>query len=132
MSDFKRKGQSGGFEAGEESFEAGEGTVTDRPDFGALEAESGFGVGQGGDRIRRAHGAGEPRPAPAQSPGDFEPVLPRAPEPTPLRPASETPRKKRYYSPGEVMQKKGCIGCGGMLLALPLIAAASGLMVILF
>jgi hypothetical protein len=27
------------------------------------------------------------------------------------------PKKKRYYSPNEVMKKKGCIGCGGMALA---------------
>ncbi len=131
MSDFKRKAQSGGFEAGEESFTAREGTGTDRPDFGALEAESGFGAGQAGDRIRRADRSAEPRPAPAQSPAGFEPAFPETSEPTPLRPASETPRKKRYYSPGEVMQKKGCIGCGGMLLALPLIAAAFGLIVAL-
>jgi hypothetical protein len=28
--------------------------------------------------------------------------------------APKPERKKRYYSPGEVMKKKGCIGCGGM------------------
>jgi hypothetical protein len=37
-------------------------------------------------------------------------------------PPAEEP-KKRYYSPGEVMKKKGCIGCGGMALAIPLLAA---------
>lgn len=132
MSDFKRKGQSGGFEAGEERFEVGEGTGMERPDFSAVEAESGFGAGQAGDRIRRADRTEEPRSAPAQSPGDFERAFPREPESAPLRPAAETPRKKRYYSPGEVMQKKGCIGCGGMLLALPLLGALAGLIIVLF
>lgn len=34
-----------------------------------------------------------------------------------LAPAEEEqPKKKRYYTPQEVMQKKGCIGCGGMVL----------------
>ncbi len=131
MSDFKRKGQSGGFEAGEESFEAREGAGAERPDFSAVEAESGFGAGQAGDRIRRADRAEEPRPAPAQIPGDLERAFPRAPESAPSRPEAEAPRKKRYYSPGEVMQKKGCIGCGGMLLALPLLAALAGLIVVL-
>ncbi len=28
--------------------------------------------------------------------------------------APKPERKKRYYSPGEVMKKRGCIGCGGM------------------
>ncbi len=31
--------------------------------------------------------------------------------------------KKRYYTPQEVMKKKGCIGCGGMLLAIPVVLA---------
>jgi len=29
----------------------------------------------------------------------------------------ETPEeKKRYYTPGEVRQRKGCVGCGSMVL----------------
>lgn len=34
---------------------------------------------------------------------------------------SAEPAKKAYYSPGEVMKKKGCIGCGGMMLGTALI-----------
>jgi hypothetical protein len=53
-----------------------------------------------------------------------------APEAEPS--AESAPRKKRYYSPGEVMKKKGCIGCGGMVLAIGLavvgIAAAFALL----
>lgn len=37
--------------------------------------------------------------------------------------APEEPKKKKYYSPNEVMKKKGCIGCGGMVLASLLMAA---------
>jgi hypothetical protein len=45
---------------------------------------------------------------------------------TKTEPAAEpadVPRKKRYFSPNEVMKKKGCIGCGGMVLSLVLLAA---------
>ncbi len=41
----------------------------------------------------------------------------------------ETESKKRYYNPGEVMKKKGCIGCGGMILALPLLVGAIAILV---
>lgn len=34
--------------------------------------------------------------------------------------------KKRYYTPGEVMKKKGCIGCGGMVLSLLLLVSLLG------
>ena len=37
---------------------------------------------------------------------------------------SDEEKKKKYYSPGEVMKKKGCIGCGGMALAMALLSAA--------
>jgi hypothetical protein len=40
-------------------------------------------------------------------------------------------RKKRYYNPGEVMKKKGCIGCGGMVLAVPFILSLAGIAVAL-
>ena len=36
-------------------------------------------------------------------------------------------REKRYYNPGEVMKKKGCIGCGGMVLAMPFLTGLAGL-----
>ena len=42
----------------------------------------------------------------------------------PADPADDEPKKKRYYSPNEVMKKKGCIGCGGMALALVVIPLA--------
>jgi hypothetical protein len=41
------------------------------------------------------------------------------------------PRKKRYYSPSEVRRKKGCIGCGGMVLAVPLLVSVAGIAVAL-
>lgn len=44
-------------------------------------------------------------------------------EPAPATKPSKSERKKRYYSPHEVMQKKGCIGCGGMALAVILAVA---------
>lgn len=37
-------------------------------------------------------------------------------------------REKKYYNPGEVMKKKGCIGCGGMVLAVPFLAGLVGLL----
>lgn len=38
-------------------------------------------------------------------------------------------RKKQYYNPGEVMKKKGCIGCGGMVLTVPFLIGIIGLAV---
>jgi hypothetical protein len=43
-----------------------------------------------------------------------------------------SPRRKRYYNPGEVMRRKGCIGCGGMLLGVPLVLSMIGLAIALF
>jgi len=43
--------------------------------------------------------------------------------------APKPERKKRYYSPSEVMKKKGCIGCGGMVLAL--VSLAAGIVAVL-
>lgn len=121
MSQLSRKSQAGGFEAGEEQFKAAESGTAPGPDFSALEAESGFSTGTPEDRIRRA------KQAPAAMTDErveigserAESRLPKAAQPT-----VETPAKKRYYSPGEVMKKKGCIGCGGMALAMPIILAA--------
>lgn len=133
MSEFKRKGQASGFEAGEERFADVEQAGTVRPDFSALEAESGVSSGRSSGRIRRTDSATEAQPSPGENPGfDLEDRRARPPELEPLRPAPEKPAKKRYYSPGEVMQKKGCIGCGGMLLTLPLMAVLLGLIVALF
>ncbi len=44
-------------------------------------------------------------------------------ETTPSGEPAKPERKKRYYSPHEVMKKKGCIGCGGMVLAVILAVA---------
>ncbi len=43
-------------------------------------------------------------------------------EAQPVQQAEEPEKKKAYYSPQEVMKKKGCIGCGGMVLAIALMA----------
>lgn len=134
MSEFKRKSQSGGFEAGEQRPSTGEGSEAARPDFSDLEAESGFSAGEpSGGGIRRAE-APEPKPA-AEEAGDiFSPIReePNRVQPAPTQPAQATPGKKRYYNPGEVMKKKGCIGCGGMVLAVPAMLAILVLVVVVF
>jgi hypothetical protein len=38
-------------------------------------------------------------------------------------------RKRQYYNPGEVMKKKGCIGCGGMALSVPFLIGLIGLVI---
>ena len=117
MSEFKRKTQSGGFEAGEKSFKAQESAETP-PDFSALEAESGFSADQVEQPVELPRPVVEPEPAmPIKRPSR------PAEKAFPAQPAEETP-KKRYYSPGEVMKKKGCIGCGGMMLAFPVLLAS--------
>lgn len=125
MSEFKRKTQTGGFEASEDSFVAQEHTEA-RPDFGALEAESGFSVDAVEEPVQRANPAVEPA----------EPIerrSKRAVEPFPAQPDAEPPaKKKRYYNPGEVMKKKGCIGCGGMALVIPVMLAVLALAIALF
>ena len=40
--------------------------------------------------------------------------------------------RKRYYNPGEVMRKKGCIGCGGMVLGIPFLTMLAILATVLF
>ena len=62
----------------------------------------------------------QPVAVPAARPA-AEPPLPTQP------PAEDHGPKKRYYTPSEVMAKKGCIGCGGMALAAPLLLAVAGL-----
>lgn len=131
MSEFKRKTQTSGFEAGDESFGALEGAETP-PDFSALEAESGFSVGQADEPIQSF----EPIMTPAETVIEQEMPVERRSAPDleriGVQPAEETPGKKRYYSPGEVMKKKGCIGCGGMALAMPLLLAVTALVIALF
>ena len=45
--------------------------------------------------------------------------------------SEELPKKKRYYTPGEARQRKGCVGCGSMVLValglLPVLLLAGGL-----
>lgn len=52
---------------------------------------------------------------------------PASPPLTTEAPADDQGPKKRYYAPNEVMAKKGCIGCGGMVLAVPLLLGVVGL-----
>lgn len=130
MSKIKRKAQTSGFEAGEESFEAVERMDASAPDFTALEAESGFSAGQAEEAVEQVI---ESPASPDQSSGfGIDRAEPNLPEPTPVQPVEEEPAQKRYYSPGEVMKKKGCIGCGGMALAIPVLLAILALAIALF
>ena len=61
------------------------------------------------------------RPLPPASSAPASPPL------TTEAPADDQGPKKRYYAPNEVMAKKGCIGCGGMVLAVPLLLGVVGL-----
>ncbi len=108
MAEIKRKDAAGKFEASE-------------PDFGGLKS----GVGSSASGFDSGVGAQRSQAAPAQT-------LPETQSPEPVKGGLEAPTeepKKRYYSPGEVMKKKGCIGCGGMVLAaaVPLILAVVAL-----
>lgn len=42
----------------------------------------------------------------------------------PVEGSDEEEARKRYYSPREVMKKKGCIGCGGVTLSVLMLIAA--------
>ena len=128
MSEFKRKSSTSDFEVSESA----------TPDFTALETESGFSVGSdqpdAGNSFKRAERAveaEEPQPAASE---DFKPIFEESANPSasPLEPKESTPTKKRYYNPGEVMKKKGCIGCGGMALGLPIMLTILALVMIIF
>lgn len=128
MSEFKRKSTTG-------DFEVSEGRL---PDFEALEPDSGFSVEQeevasesSFDRIERAFEAEEPKPA-AREGFDAKPLEESRPAARPSEAEDTEPAKKRYYNPGEVMKKKGCIGCGGMTLAVPLTLALLALVLAIF
>lgn len=107
MSQFTRKDQGSGFKASERRSVA-DNVNAEAPDFSALEPQSGFSA----DDL-----AGQ-QTAPEESPSAA---------PSRVKPAEEAPAKKRYYSPNEVMRKKGCIGCGGMVLAVPFLVTAIGI-----
>ncbi len=104
-----------------------------RDQFGSREKSSAQSAGDTGD-VGGAFGSrsqGEDQP---QQPAAVraQPELPvsSAPASPPLTaqaPADDQDPKKRYYTPKEVMAKKGCIGCGGMALAIPLLLAVVGL-----
>ncbi len=70
----------------------------------------------------------QPAPAPAR-PAISDPgaAARSAAQPSKQAPAEDEGPNKRYYTPGEVMAKKGCIGCGGMVLAIPLLLGVVGL-----
>lgn len=132
MSEFKRKSSTGGFEASESKSGA------TGPDFSAIEPESGFSVDQNqvdtGSSFKRSGRAVEPQETQSASGGEFTPssVEPASPSASPFGPADSAPAKKRYYNPGEVMKKKGCIGCGGMTLVLPIMLAILALVMVIF
>ncbi len=125
MSQFKRKEQ-GGFQASDRPTTGESGNVGE-PDFSALETESGFSVGELDMEQVEAAPAPEPILPRAESPARA-PEVPRS-APVEVEPAEEGPAKKRYYSPNEVMRKKGCIGCGGMALTAPLLITAIGIVI---
>lgn len=131
MAEIKRKPQTGGFESGEGAFDELKGAA-ESPDFSILEDESGWTIGAAEEPAQYS----EPEAEPAGS--IFEPITPieRTPKPdiesAPAQPAEEEPAKKRYYSPSEVRQKKGCIGCGSMAVLIPIALAMLALAVSLF
>ncbi len=125
MSQFKRKEQ-GGFQASDHLTSDDSGNAGE-PDFSALEPESGFSAGELGQEqfevvpepkseLPQAGSSAKQSKAPSIAPGQVEPV-------------EAGPAKKRYYSPNEVMRKKGCIGCGGMVLAVPFLVAVIGIVI---
>ena len=130
MSEIRKKDSSSGFQASEARFET----------RGAADLTSGVGQGRNASSPSFDSGVGQTGNAGAPS-RDFgatpaeESVMPRpsASEParSSVRPAPEEP-KKRYYSQQEVMKKKGCIGCGGMALAIPLGISILGLAIAIF
>ena len=126
-----RKKDSSGFQAAEVKFDTRDpmGELTSGVGQGRSASGSGFDSGVGQSRSASApalDSGGEPTKS---SPSSW----PSAPEPaqSPVRSAQEEP-KKRYYNPQEVMKKKGCIGCGGMVLAVPLIVSVIGLAMLVF
>ena len=106
-----------------------------RGQFGSHEkssAQAGEDTGDlGGAFGSRSEGDDQPQQPAAARPerSDPLPVARPAAEPplTTQAPADDEGPKKRYYTPSEVMAKKGCIGCGGMALALPLLLTVAGL-----
>jgi hypothetical protein len=96
---------------------------------------SGFQAGEVGPQKQGGNfesGVGQPVPAPAPARPSAAPQPVEAPQRKAVAPEPEpveAPAKKRYYSPREVMQRKGCIGCGGMTLALPVALAFLGALI---
>ena len=40
--------------------------------------------------------------------------------------------RKRFYSPSEIRKRKGCIGCGGAVLIVPLLLTLAGVAIAAF
>lgn len=93
-------------------------------DLSPLSAEGGFSAGEGPAIKEITEPIGSPVDSVAAG---VEPVIERA---RPVEAAA--PRRKRYYSPSEVRRRKGCIGCGGMVLAVPFLVTVIGTAVALF
>ncbi|MCX6029956.1 MAG: hypothetical protein NT169_11760 [Chloroflexi bacterium] len=119
-----RKKDSSGFQSAEVKFDT-------RDPMAELTSGVGQGRSASGSGFDSGVGQGQSASAPDVEPTKSSPSLaPSAPEPaqSPVRSAQEEP-KKRYYNPQEVMKKKGCIGCGGMVLAAPIIVSVIALAV---
>ena len=104
-----------------------------RDQFGSHEKSSAQSAGDGGAfggafGSRSAADDQPQQPAPVRAQPEL-PVssAPASPPLTTQAPADDQAPKKRYYAPNEVMAKKGCIGCGGMALAVPLLLGVVGL-----
>lgn len=121
MSQFKRQEQ-GGFQAADRPSTGRAGSEA-APDFSVLEPQSGFTAGERG----RGQAAAAPEPSLPKSGGSTRAAEAPGAAPSQVKPAQEAPPKKRYYSPNEVMRKKGCIGCGGMVLIAPFLVTAIGI-----
>jgi hypothetical protein len=118
MGQFRRKGEgsSGASQSGD---------TGGQPDFSALSGEGGTSQR---DAFSRADAAPEAN-APVEA---ANAAVNEAAAPAELRRPSQAPGRKRYYNPGEVMRKKGCIGCGGMVLAVPFIVTLAAVAIKLF
>jgi hypothetical protein len=125
MSEIKKRGSAEEFEAG---VGFGKTPSTARQSEATNQGfEAGVVPSQTGSASRPA--AAEP----ATPRVEAQPVRPVAPQPEPVSADSaEAKPKKRYYTPQEVMKKKGCIGCGGMILAIPVIISAVALAIAIF
>ena len=119
---FKRKGEG--------SSQEPEGDLP-KVDLSPLSAEEGFVVGEGAPVVPEIEASAAESvsvmPKAESIASEASGVIENA---RPMEAAS--PRKKRYYTPGEVRRKKGCIGCGGMVLAVPFLVSVVGIAIAVF